>query len=406
MRILHTADWHLGKKLDQFERTDEHQDFLDWLIGTLDTEKIDVLIVAGDIFDTGSPSNTALEQYYGFLVQVKNTYCREVIIIGGNHDSISTLNAPKELLKYLNVHVIGGVPEVFADQIIPIRDRNGKIELIVCAVPFLRDRDIRLSISGETSEEREIRIKEGIQAHYHRFKEHLHPYTLEKIPIIATGHLFAAGSSTSESEKEIHVGNLGQVRGDQFPEEFNYVALGHIHRPQVVNKMEHVRYSGSPISLSFSEHEDKKLVVIVEFGANENMAVRLLQVPSNRELVRIKGTWEKVRDKILLLEDRQMKYPAWVEVQVETDSYLPDLEEQLTRLKHGKKHIEHFFPRQVRTRVLPALDQLSEEVDTLTDLDPKTVFLKKCQSELGEADITELVQTFDEALEQLRQREG
>ena len=111
MRILHTADWHLGKRLEQSERTDEHQAFLDWLILTLQTENIDVLIVAGDVFDTGSPSNTAFEQYYGFLRRVKDTSCREVIIIGGNHDSISTLNAPSTLIKYFNVNIIGGVPE-------------------------------------------------------------------------------------------------------------------------------------------------------------------------------------------------------------------------------------------------------------------------------------------------------
>ncbi len=206
MRILHTADWHLGKKLDHAERTDEHQDFLDWLIEKLNKENIDVLIVAGDIFDTGSPSNTALQQYYSFLSNVRNTCCKEVIIIGGNHDSMSTLDAPKELLRYFNVHVVGGVPEMFTDQIIKITDKEGKLELVVCAVPFLRDRDIRLSITGETTEERLERITGGIRKHYHGFIEHIAAYKSQGIPVIATGHLFAAGASTSDSEKEIHVG--------------------------------------------------------------------------------------------------------------------------------------------------------------------------------------------------------
>lgn len=406
MKILHTADWHLGKKLEQFERTDEHQDFLNWLIERLSSECIDVLIIAGDIFDTGSPSNAALQQYYRFLRQVKNTCCREVIIIGGNHDSISTLNAPKELLRYFNVHIVGGVPEVFTDQIIPIEDENGKLQLIVCAVPFLRDRDIRLSITGETSDERVMRIRQGIRDHYHQFKEHIAGYKADGIPVIATGHLFAAGSSTSESEKEIHVGNLGHVSGDHFPEEFDYVALGHIHRPQVVNKMDHIRYSGSPISLSFSETADQKQVIILEFEEGKLTRLETLEVPCCRKLIRLKGTLESVKSQILLLQDHQLKYAAWVEIQVDTDAYIPDLEEQLNKLKENKPFIERFFPRQIRMRATQSLNQLAEAAMTLQDLDPKVVFLKKCEAEFGDEDYSELMQTFEEVLEQMQQREN
>ncbi|MDB5013100.1 MAG: Nuclease SbcCD subunit [Daejeonella sp.] len=406
MKILHTADWHLGKKLEQCERTEEHQDFLNWLIEKLSADCIDVLIIAGDIFDTGTPSNTALELYYRFLREVKNTCCREVIVIGGNHDSISTLNAPKELLKYFNVHVVGGVPEVFTDQIIPIKNTLGDLELVVCAVPFLRDRDIRLSISGETSEEREGRIKQGICDHYNYFKEHIVSYKAAKIPVIATGHLFAAGSSTSESEKEIHVGNLGQVCGDQFPEEFDYVALGHIHRPQKVNQMNHIRYSGSPIPLSFSEYDDKKQVIILEFEQGELKSIEEHEVPCCRKMIRVKGSLDTIKSKILLLEDQQLKYPIWVEVQVETEGYIHDLEEQLDKLKENKPFIERFFPRQIRTRSIQTINQHAEEAMALSDLEPKAVFLKKCEAEYGETSYTDLVETFNEVLEVMSQKES
>ncbi len=406
MKILHTADWHLGKKLEQFERTEEHQDFLDWLIGKLHTERIDVLIIAGDVFDTGSPSNTALQQYYRFLRQVKTTCCREVIIIGGNHDSISTLNAPRELLKYFDVHIVGGVPEVFTDQIISIRDKSGRLELIVCAVPFLRDRDIRLSVSGETSDERETRIKRGIRDHYHRFTEHIAGYKIDGIPVVATGHLFAAGSSTSESEKEIHVGNLGQVSGDHFPAEFDYVALGHIHRPQRVNQVEHIRYSGSPIPLSFSETDDKKQVIVLEFTNGKLTRLEEQEVPCCRRLIRIKGKWEAVKQKILLLTDPQTKYPAWVEVQVETEHYLHDLDAQLEQLRSEKPFIGQFFSRQIRTGFLASIDQHAEEALSLHDLDPKAVFRRRCEAEYGDGEFTDLLLTFDEALEQFTQHES
>lgn len=405
MRILHTADWHLGKRLEQSERTDEHQAFLDWLIRTLQTENIDILIVAGDVFDTGSPSNTAFEQYYGFLRRVKDTNCREVIIIGGNHDSISTLNAPSTLLKYFNVHIIGGVPEEFTDQIIEIHNPSGELELVVCAVPFLRDRDIRLSVSGETAEEREARIKQGICDHYHRFKEYIGEYKAKHIPVIATGHLFAAGSSTSDSEKEIHVGNLGQVGGDQFPVEFDYVALGHIHRPQVISQMNHIRYSGSPIPLSFSENDDRKQVIVLEFEKGELISLVEVEVPGYRKLIRIKGDFEKVKTKLVLLEDPGTLYPAWVEVQVETETFIFDLEEQLNTLIVNKPFIERLFPRQLRTRAVQNLDEQTHEAMALTDLDPQTVFLKRCEAEYPEEDHGELLLTFKEVLEYMAQKE-
>jgi exonuclease SbcD len=406
MKILHTADWHLGKRLEQSERTDEHQAFLNWLIGILQTEKIDVLIVAGDIFDTGSPSNTAFEQYYGFLRRVKDTSCREVVIIGGNHDSISTLNAPQALLKYFNVHIIGGVPEEFTDQIIEIKDAEGAVELVVCAVPFLRDRDIRLSVAGETLEERETRIKEGITGHYHKFIEHLTDYKLKQIPVIATGHLFAAGSSTSDSEKEIHVGNLGQVGGDQFPAEFNYVALGHIHRPQLINKFNHIRYSGSPVPLSFSETDDNKIVVVLEFTGGELVGLEEVAVPCTRKLIRIKGSFDKVKTKLVLLEDPKTLYPAWVEVQVETEGFIFDLEEQLNSLIADKPYIERLFPRQIRTIAAKNLDEQTEEAMALTDLDPEMVFSKKCIAEYPDQDHTELLRTFNEVMEFMTQNEN
>src|SRR5690349_20203908 len=129
MRVLHTSDWHLGKRLEQCERTEEHQHFLDWLVQIIQAQNIELLIIAGDIFDTGSPSNTALKQYYDFLWQLRQTCCRDVVVIGGNHDSVSTLNAPKALLKYFNVHVVGGATPTIEEEIIPITDAQGQVNL-------------------------------------------------------------------------------------------------------------------------------------------------------------------------------------------------------------------------------------------------------------------------------------
>ncbi|GEO09679.1 exonuclease SbcCD subunit D C-terminal domain-containing protein [Segetibacter aerophilus] len=405
MKVLHTADWHLGKRLEQCERTEEHQQFLDWLIDKLSEQCIDVLIIAGDVFDTGTPSNAALKQYYDFLWRVKNTCCKEVIIIGGNHDSVTTLNAPKDLLKYFSVHVVGGVPDNLVDQIIPISNAAGELELVVCAVPFLRDKDVRLSISGESSSDMEARLKKGICDHYNAFKEHVAPYKAEGIPVIATGHLFTAGGANSESEKDIHVGNLGQVCGDQFPEEFDYIALGHLHRPQVVNKINHIRYSGSPIPLSFSENQDEKLVLILTFEGGKLSELEEFNIPCCRKLIRIKGNFETVKNKLILLEDDKLCYPAWVEVQVETDGYIHELEDQLNKLIHKKVFIERLFISQRKLKPLLNLNEQVSEAMTLTDLDPKTVFRKKLQSAYPQGDADDLLQTFDEVMELMRQSE-
>lgn len=407
MKILHTADWHLGKRLGLKERTEDHQQFLAWLLDTIEALQVEVLVVAGDIFDTGTPSNAALKLYYDFLWQVKNTCCRHVVIVGGNHDSVSTLNAPKDLLHYFSVHVAGGVSERPEEQVIPIVGLDGVVELVVCAVPFLRDKDVKLSMSGETAQEREERIRSGIEQYYKDLVPYLLPYKQQGIPVLATGHLFAAGGqATPDSEKEIHVGNLAQMSGSKFPAEFDYVALGHLHRPQLVNKMEHIRYSGSPIALSFSENEDQKKVVVVDFSAGRLQRVEEVPVPTFRRMVRLKGSLEKIIAKLLLLiKEIQDEQSVWLEVQVETDTPIYDVEERLQLLVRDRPSFELLFIKQLRLNALTNINEQLEDTVTLNDLSPTHVFEKKCISEFPDKDCSDLLSTFREALELMREEE-
>jgi len=405
LKLLHTADWHLGKRLEQCERTDEHQHFLDWLVETLSAEKVDVLIVAGDIFDSGNPSNTALKQYYNFLWKASGTCCRNVIMIGGNHDSVATLDAPKELLRIFNVHVIGGVPDECEEQIITIKNKEEKIELVVCAVPFLRDKDLRRSIAGESAAEQEGRLKQGISDHYHQFKKHIQRYKQNKIPVIATGHLYTSGGASSDSENEIYVGNLGRISGDQFPAEFDYVALGHLHRPQLVNKMDHIRYSGSPIPLSFSEAGDCKMVLLLEFENEKLLSIQQIMIPPCRKLHRIKGNLESVKAKLELIQDEKMKFPQWIEIQLETDGIIHDLHDQLSHIIRNKTFIEQLFIRQNAVRKTKNFDEQTEEILNLNDLDTRSVFRKKIESVFPGKDMSEMLKTFDEAVELFRNNE-
>ncbi|SIR12804.1 exonuclease SbcCD subunit D C-terminal domain-containing protein [Pontibacter lucknowensis] len=408
MRVLHTSDWHLGQRLVNLERTEEHQHFLDWLLQTIEAEKVEVLLMAGDVFDTGTPSNTALRQYYNFLTRVCATCCRHIIITGGNHDSVSTLNAPKELLDCFNIKVIGGATADLLDELIELRDENGQLELAVCAVPFLRDRDVRLSVPGESYEEREQRIKQGIAAHYAAFVPHVQPYKAQGIPVVAMGHLFAAGGSASDSEKEIHVGNLGQIGADQFPKEFDYVALGHLHRPQQVNKAHHIRYSGSPIQLSFSEVTDKKVVYVLDFEGGKLTDLKEIAIPVCRKLVRFKGELEEVKQKIAVYDNSGYNLPAWAELQVELDAPIPDLNQQLEevlQLKSAELHLLIHRPPIIKTARKTLEQEVREEVDLHT-LSEKDVFLKRCESAFPESDHTELRNTFAELLELMRQEEA
>lgn len=408
MRILHTADWHLGKKLDQHDRSQEHQLFLDWLLQTINALQIDALIIAGDIFDTGSPANETLRMYYNFLVNLRTTCCKQAVIIGGNHDSISTLNAPRELLRALQVHVVGGVPEHAAEQIIPLTNKDGEVEAVVAAVPFLRDRDVRLSIAGESAMERELRIREGIASHYSNLLPLLEDYRAKNIPLIATGHLFAQGAAASESEKEIHVGSLGQVPASAFPIEFNYTALGHLHRPQLVGGIPHIRYSGSPVPLSFSEANDEKQVLILEALPRQEVSIEAVPIPVFRKLIRINGDPEKVKQLVfqLSLDLAGSELPTWVEIQVHTNHLLTQLQDELLEVLQKKPGFGQLFLRQLRLREATGIHESGPAYHQLVDMSPQHVFGLRLESLDEQSDIENLQSTFSEALQLMEEREG
>ncbi|MDO7711893.1 MAG: exonuclease subunit SbcD, partial [Pseudomonadota bacterium] len=258
MNILHTSDWHIGRSLYGRKRYDEFSAFLDWLVEAIAQQNVDVLLVAGDIFDTTTPSNRAQELYYKFLTRVANSDCRHIVIIAGNHDSPSFLNAPKSLLRALDVHVIGAICEQPDDEVLVLNDLTGLPELIVCAVPYLRDRDIRSVEAGESIDDKEQKLIDGIRQHYLDvcdLADQKRQTLGSDIPIIAMGHLFTAGGQTIDGDgvRELYVGSLAHVTAGIFPESIDYLALGHLHVPQKINDSELKRYSGSPLPMGFGE---------------------------------------------------------------------------------------------------------------------------------------------------------
>lgn len=379
MKILHTSDWHLGHRLLNNSQYEEQQLFLDWLLEIINKEKVDVLLMSGDVFDTANPTHQSLEQYYLFLTKLKDTCCQHAIITGGNHDSPGTLNAPQQLLKFLNISVIGKATEDVVDEIIVVKDKEGKDALAVGAVPFLRDQDIRMATLGESFEQAEMRYKAALIKHYAEVGEQLVPYKKQKLPVMAMGHLFATKGLSSDSEKDIYVGNLGNIGAKDFPSVFDYVALGHLHRPQMVDKNESIRYSGSPVALSFSEASDKKEVLILETKGDKVASIETVPVPEFRRLVKITGTQEEVKRQIETFSVAKGELTPWAEVTVKMDDYQPQISQQVFDWAEDRP-IEVL---KVQTSGLDknrTIDEVFGNVASLDELTPEDIFLKKCEA--------------------------
>ena len=295
MKILHTSDWHLGQSFFTQSRKYEHQCFLTWLLDLIAREQIDALIVAGDIFDTGTPPSYAREMYNQFVVDIQQRDCR-LVVLGGNHDSVAMLNESKPLLARLNTYVIASTGLALDEQVVDLPARDGNPGAILCAVPYIRPRDVLQSQAGESGADKRQALGEAIKAHY----ASLYTQAVAKrhaeggdLPIIATGHLTAMGVTTSESTRDIYIGTLEAFSADGFPPA-DYIALGHIHRPQIVAKSEHIRYSGSPIYLSFDELNSRKQVVMVEFDGAERKSITPVDIPVFQPMATITGSLAQI----------------------------------------------------------------------------------------------------------------
>lgn len=403
MKVLHTADWHLGQRFHNgHERLAEHRCFLAWLARTIEEQGVEVLVVAGDIFDTPNPPAPARELYYDFLAGLRDSAtCHDVVLVGGNHDSAATLNASASLLKRLRVHVVGGVPAQFEEQCIALPFGAAMPRLVVAAVPYLRDSDVRRLVAGEGAAEREGQLRDGIAAHYRRVAEGLGHCRAQGVPVLATGHLFAAGGTAGDAEREIHVGTLGQITADAFPDTFDYVALGHLHRPQVVGGRAHVRYSGAPVPLSFTESGHPQQVLLLTF-ANGAAApqVEALDVPCTRRLLRLRGPLDEVLTKIADYDNAAYEHEAWAEVAVDSGLPWAVVQEQLREAWQstaGQLRVLVIRKLRLDEAVNPAGLDPAEVVPHLDELTPRAVFEQLLATKnYDEEARVELLATFGE----------
>ncbi|WP_031428400.1 exonuclease SbcCD subunit D C-terminal domain-containing protein [Flavimarina sp. Hel_I_48] len=397
MKILHTADWHIGKKLHKHDLYKDFDLFAAWLHDVIKKQDISLLLVSGDVFDLANPSSEARQQYYRTLMQLRGLNCT-VIITGGNHDSPDMLNAPKELLKALDVHVQGGIPKNIEECLIPVYDKDKKLELVVAALPYLRDADLRKTAVGNSYEDRLEQIREGIKNTF----AHVAELAIEHypdLPILAMAHLFTAGIEPSESERDIQVGNQAAFSAAQFGDCFKYIALGHIHKPQRVNALVPAFYSGSPLPLSFSERTDEKRVLVLD--TEKSWEHESIAVPSFRKLLKISGDLTALRKKLDALQEHT-GLDSLIEIELKEAQYdatkIIDLDDMVTGFaKPGYEIVKHratFIERQ------QSASQLYGEVAKLEDLEPKDVFEKRIDEHpYDHSTRQDIISAFDELLE-------
>lgn len=404
MKILHTSDWHLGRMLySKKERQEEHQAFLDWLLETIKENNIDLLLIAGDIFDTASPSSTSQKMYYDFLVKVKNAGCENIIVVGGNHDSPSFLNAPKDILAALKVSIIGNASENLEDEIIVIENQEAIPLLIVCAVPFLRQRDVGRFVDAETYSERSKRINKNIETHYEEIaalaakkREEIG----ENIPIIATGHLSVLGGVRKEDDgvRETYIGSIEAVGSDIFPDIFDYVALGHYHIPSKIK--EHIRYCGSPIPMGFGEAGQKKCVYLIEFSEGKR-TIETIEIPVFQKLEKIAGDKNFIQKR--LNELKQEGISVWVEIIYKGDEIFPELSTWVNQeVENSKIEVLNIQNRQY---LQAGLSQEGTSL-SLKELNVVEVFEKLLnQNSISEEQKNDLKASYKEILDELNIQE-
>jgi exonuclease SbcD len=371
LRILHTSDWHLGSSLESASRDEEHRRFLEWLLVTLRDEAIDVLLLAGDVFHYAQPSAEAQRLYYGFLARVgAETKVRQMVVIGGNHDSASRLDAPREVLDALRIHVVGGLggePSTWERCLCPIERPGGGVDAVVLAVPFVHEFRLGIRTTGRSSAEITADFRDEFSRLYTRLAD-LAEERWPGAPLIATGHMTCVGAEKGEYGTEIHqVGTIGGLPGDIFDPRLEYIALGHIHRMFPVEGTR-ARYSGSPLAMNVVEARSQRFVIRAELDASlpagQRATTHKIPVPRWREIIEVTGPTEVVLGKLRELQSPH-ELPPFVYVNLEVDEYLTD----------GPFRVNEAIethPLKTRPRVVEVHQKVAGREDAPTDSEART----------------------------------
>ncbi|WP_064605687.1 exonuclease SbcCD subunit D C-terminal domain-containing protein [Photobacterium sp. J15] len=411
MKILHTSDWHLGHQLHGYNRDYEHQAFLDWLAETLEKQQVDALLVSGDIFDTANPPASAWRMLYRFMARLAQTMPKlDVVMIGGNHDSPSKLDAPHELLKAFDLHMVGGIHRDENGELdhqrmlVPLTDKSGEQAAWVLAVPFLRSADLRT----EDLQEDDDRLIKGVETLYAEMTEVARNQKTPEQALIGMGHAYMASGKLSEmSERRVLGGNQHALPASIFADDISYVALGHLHLAQRVAKQEHIRYSGSPLPLSMSERGYNHQVILVDLDGDKVTEIESLLIPRAVDMLKVPGSpapLEQVLEELeaLEVEECPREQQPFLEVHILLDKPQALLREKVLGALEGKA---------VRLAKITPHYRQQEQQDSLnyrrlSEVSPQQVFSlswsKKYDGEPDEA----MAAAFETLLTQLEESEA
>ncbi|ACS86691.1 exonuclease subunit SbcD [Musicola paradisiaca] len=404
MRIIHTSDWHLGQYFYTRSRAPEHQAFLNWLVQQTEEHHVDAVIVAGDVFDNGTPPSYAREMYNRFVVDLQRTGC-QLVVMAGNHDSVATLNESRSLLACLNTQVVAGFEGDYHQQVLLLKNRQGEPGALLCAVPYLRPRDVLFSQAGQSAGEKQQALQDAIARHYQQCYDLACQRRDElacALPIVLTGHLTTVGVTTTESVRDIYIGTLDAFPAQAFPPA-DYIALGHIHRPQRVAQSEHIRYSGSPIPLSFDELNHEKSVFLVELDNDGLHDIVALETPVTQPMQLVKGNLAEIERRLNGFRDYQGEKPVWLDIEIATQDYLNDIQQQIQHMTENL-HVEILLLRRAREQHLQMLMQ--QEKETLEELQPVEVFERRLalEPELEEERRQRLRGLFSQVLQEVEEQ--
>jgi exonuclease SbcD len=403
MKFLHTADWHIGQLFYDYDRTWEHEQFLNWLVTTLQTEQIDVLLVSGDVFDLSNPSAASVKLFYSFLRRAITVNPElQIIITAGNHDSATRLEAPKPLLESTNIHIIGVIDRSqegtidYEKLMVALKDKSGEIVAWCLAVPFLRMGDYP-AIDGSENPYAEgvgLVYADGYNAVLAKKKSHH--------AVIALGHLHSQQATVGEMDKQERqiMGGIECVAANAFHEDIHYVALGHIHRAQTVGGKQHIRYSGSPLPMSFSEIHYRHQVVVFELNCGQISDPKGIEVPVTVPLLRVPGTNSTLPEVLIALgqlpsaTSTREPWP-YLEVRLLADGPEPAMRYKIDGVLKGKAvrlaKIDLQYPNALKADGTE--DPLTVE---LAELNPFDVFAKAYRSKYERELPEQLAKLFKE----------
>ena len=399
MRVIHTSDWHLGQELHGFDRGVEHDAFLDWLAGQLIELEADALIVTGDVYDTVNPSISAQQRLYQFVKRaLTGSPHLQIVLIGGNHDSAARLELPRHLLDADRVHLIGGMPRETSQPIAPrilmtLRDKSRTPCALCAAVPYVRPGDLPMVGDGDSP----------LKTLYRQVLDAAHGICRD-LPLIVTGHLHMSGGAVSAlSERRIIIGGEEAVSSDIFPASVAYVALGHLHKPQLISGQTVIRYAGSPFPMSVAETDYHHSVVVIDLDGTDSVTTDLVRTPRPVAFHRVPtvgaAPLDVVEDALrgLDLDDPGEHRRPFLEVAVLLDGAEPELRRRIDAAIAGK-------PVRLTRIVRQTAGQggtLADAVEGSTELDalaPDHVFVRRYVETYGVEPPDDLARAFNEVL--------